>query len=48
MMWREFKDIDYMDLLKLVNMHVKHEDRLNLGDIFNVVDHWARQGKYVT
>jgi hypothetical protein len=47
-MFRDFRDLDYGDLLKFVNRLVREQDRLTLGDIFDVVDHWARVGKYVT
>ena len=47
-LFRDFRDLDYRDLLKFVNQFVKESDWLILGDIFDVVDHWARTGKYVT
>jgi hypothetical protein len=46
--FQDFRDVDYGDLLKFVNNFVKAEDRLTRGDIFDVVDYWARKGKYVT
>jgi hypothetical protein len=47
-MFRDFRDLDYGYLLKFVNRLVQEEDQLILGDIFDVVDHWARVGKFVT
>jgi hypothetical protein len=47
-LWRDFKDIDYGELLKFVNRFIKEDDRLDRSAIFGVIDHWATVGKYVT
>jgi hypothetical protein len=46
--FRDFRDIDYGTLLEFVNIFLRRSAHLTRSDIFDVVDHWARVGKYVT
>jgi hypothetical protein len=46
--FRNFRDLDYGDLQKFINIFLKESNHLSRSDIFDVVDHWARVGKYVT
>ena len=47
-LFRDFRDLDYRDLQNFINDYLREGNHLSRPDIFDVVDHWARVGKYVT